>query len=107
MGTAHCIGQGKVASLLRRSAPLFSGRVWPKANGAGVAGPTISGQLRYFSEGTVRQGRPDSEHPDPADQTFFFGSTNLPRLSGSTPRSAGYLRPVKPERRQFFLPPNS
>src|SRR5215813_4621634 len=65
---------------------LFSSRVRPKTSGAGVAGPPISERLRYFSEGTVRQGLRDSEHPGLVDRTFFSGSTNLPCPSGSTLR---------------------
>src|SRR5437870_11970325 len=67
----------------------------------------ISGRLSCFSGGTVRQGRPDSEHPDPADRTFFFGSRNLPCLFGPTPRLTGYLRWVRLGLRRLFPPPGS
>src|SRR5437016_2902279 len=86
---------------------LFSGRVRPNPDGVGFAGLLISGPLRYFSEGTVRQGRPDSELPGPVDRTFFFGNRNLPYLSGPTPRLAGYLRRARLGLRRLFPPPGS
>src|SRR5438876_1777934 len=86
---------------------LFSGRVRPNPDGVGVAGLLISGRLPYFSEDTVRRGRPDSEGPDPADRTFFFGSRNPPYPSGPTLRLAGYLRRVRLGLRRLFRPPGS
>jgi hypothetical protein len=56
----------------------------------------------HFREVTIRlwrqegQGRPDLAPPGLAGRTFFFGSKNLPDLSGSTPPLTGYLRSVKP-----------
>src|SRR4030095_9961378 len=86
---------------------LFSGRARSNPDGVGVAGLLISGRLPFFPEGMFRQGRPDSELPDPADRTFFYGSRNLLYPSGSTPRLAGYLRRVRLGLPQLFPPPGS